>query len=167
MKKLYTIILILLGSISIAQPSINIGTDLKVGIFGTDNQYTTHDPIFNYEIKFEFQHDDTYMAVGHKYVNLSEKYVSFYFNLGHTFNLTGNCNGRNNIILIPQFEIGHLMRIDERTDSIPGVIYPQINLSARYRFNDNFAVGFKPYVQLSRDISRTFRYGGNIEIILL
>lgn len=149
------LILFLITTVSIAQ-SINIGTDAKILILGTDNQYTKHSAKFNIEAKIEYiDNNSNYIALGYKYVDLSKPYNAYYIDLGYSFQ-------NNKISIIPSLELGFLMR-DKQYNH--GCLYPQINTSLRYNL-EFIEVGFKGYLQYARDLpDRTFRYGGTIELI--
>lgn len=159
MKKNIFFAILLLSCISNAQVNLNIGVDPKIAIFGTDNQYTKHDALFNYELKLEvLTSKKHYFAIGHKFVNLSQKYNSYYVNIGKEYSLS------NRISVIPNIELGLLKR-KLTTSNNAGIIYPQINTSLRYNIGF-ISFGYKGYLQWSRDIGKTFRYGGVFEVTL-
>lgn len=158
-----TILSIVFFAFSISLPAqigVGFGTDVKILLFGTDNQYTEHDATFNYNIKVELiDGRNTYWAVGHKYVNLSNKYYTFYFNVGETIKLNDKWT------LIPQLEGGMLFR---RTITYNhGILYPQGNIAMRYNITKWLSVEGRGYLQLARDLQhRTFRYGGELAIVI-
>ena len=156
------IILLIIGGLAIAgaQININVGFDPKIAVLGTDNQFTKHDPLFNFEIKVEIYDDERhYFALGHKYVNLSSYYRSYYINIGKEIKVA------KNVLFIPNLELGLLVRDMNTQKAVAGVIYPQINTDVRYDFK-HFQLSWKPYLQYSRDIGKAFRYGSNIALII-
>jgi hypothetical protein len=157
MKSL-VIVLMLFTSLMSAQASFNFGYDAKIGVLGTDNQFTTHSGVANYEFKVEYiDGRNTYFAIGHKYVNLVEEYNSFYINFGQPYKLNEDWT------MIIAGELGMISR-KFSDGNAGGVFYPQFNTSFRYSLFKHVCVGAKGYVQLSRDIGKAFRYGGNFEL---
>lgn len=170
MKKLTLIILLILyNTISFAQLSINIGTDPKILFKGTDNQYATHKATANTEFKLEYYKEkyNTYLAVGYKYVNLSQTYEGYYINIGQKYQI-----GYSDFYWIPKFEAGvikrELVKVNERDNRhSPLYLYIGLNNSIRYKLNNTFELDTQGYVNLATDLpNRTFRYGGTISLII-
>jgi len=162
MKKVITTVFLFCVTLTYAQFSLNLGYDLKIGIIGTDNQYTTHDGVANYQIKVEFMDDrDHYFALGYKYVNLSEYYKALFLDIGKHFR-----NGK--FYIIPQLELGHIWRERAYLASNFGVLYGGLNLAGGFYITPSFAFEVQGYGQWARDLpDRTFRYGSNIAVIFI
>lgn len=158
----WTILLVFISSNLDAQVSINIGIDPKISTIGTDNQYTKHDALFNYNIRVEYiDGRGTYFSLGHKYVNLSAKYNSFYFAGGDTWNLNSDV-----WTMIPQVEVGMIYKGD-KIQYNHGVLYIQANLAMRYNILSWLSTELRGYVQLARDLpDRTFRFGSDVSLII-
>ena len=158
MKTKLLVALLLLGFTVNAQLKVNIGTDTKILLFGTDNQYTKHEPKLNFEVKLEyFDYKNHYFALGYKYVDLEQPYNAYFVNIGKELKLSDKFS------LIPNLELGLLMRDKQYNHSN---LYPQLNTSLRYDLNW-LEIGFKPYLQLARDLpNRNFRYGATTELII-
>lgn len=145
-----------------AQFGLNVGWDAKIGIFGTDNEYTDHDGVANYQVKAEYiDGRDTYFALGYKYVNLETPYRAAFANLGVQYTL----NESENLAFIPQLEVGQIHRGGKLFDN-HGAIYGQGNAVLRWYLSQALAFEGQGYLQLARDLpDRTFRWGGNIAIV--
>lgn len=148
--------LVLCLNISAQQYAIGIGTDLKILTLGTDNRYTTHSQRFNFVAKFEYIDDrNNYLAVGYSSVDLNIDYQSWWINIGKSFMFI------DNIFIVPQFEIGQIIR------NGPGIYYDisplfiASNTALRYRLFNKIIFETSFNLQLARDLpNRTFRYGG-------
>lgn len=171
MKKLLLTALLLIGLISNAQLQVNLGIDPKIAILGTDNQYTSHDALFNYEVKLEYlketinnPNNKIYFNVNYKFVNLEQKYHSIGFGIGYQ---TPRYLFNQKLLIVPQIQAERITR-DIYNGNRASVITLKGITSIRLPLdrNERLQLGFSPYVQWSRDIGKTFRYGSNVELII-
>jgi hypothetical protein len=159
--KIFLIIAIFSCLINFAQQfNIGVGSDFKILLFGTENEFTSHGARFNFTTKFEhITETGNYVSFGYTNTDLDVDYQAWYFSGGRQLKLLDKAT------FIPQFEIGQIIR------NGPGVAYDvaplfiAANAAFRYNIVANVIIEFALNLQLSRDLpDRTFRYGGLLSI---
>ena len=149
------------STLTAQQFNVSLGSDMKILIFGTDNQFTSHSASFNFVTKIEFiDTRNTYFAVGYTYADLTHSYDALYVNAGIKYNLLPKLD------IIPMLELGRIARNgpDQAFDVKP--LYVQVNIATRYQFLEKLYIDFALNFQLARDLpNRTIRYGGVLSLI--
>lgn len=153
-----------------AQVSLEVGTDPKIFILGTDNVYTKHDSVENFYVQLEAldRSNNVYVALGYQWVNLQQWYQAGYMNFGYKFDLFGN----EKLRVIPNFEFGGIYRqrypVDELDNrKIPVSVYTALNIPVRYQVSERIWVQGKGQLQHATDIEgRLFRYAGFVSVVI-
>lgn len=172
MKKTIGILIFTILSINLySQISINGGIDPKLAIFGTDNEFTTHDKLLNIHFKGEYhgRDGDIYFAIGAEYANLKQKYLAWFLNAGvpidfEVFNIP--------FVFTPQLEFGDIFREHvqfNQYDSIKwdDTYYYGVNIPIRYYITDKFGIEIEGSIDRASDLpKREWRYGGKLSIIV-
>ena len=146
---------------SAQQYSVSLGSDMKILIFGTDNEFTSHSAAFNYATKFVYIDErNNYLAIGYTYANLNASYDAWYITGGFKRKLY------KNLFYIPHLELGRIARNFAGTVNDVKPLYIQTNLSLRYDVTAALILDLTFNLQLARDLqNRTFRYGAVFSII--
>jgi len=169
-KRNRLVLLLLLVTVTVqSQLSVNIGFDPKIGLIGSDNQYTKHGRINNFHIKVEqLEQYNNYIALGIEYANLSEWYFAYYATGGKAFNLNDN----ETFKVLTTFEIGFIIRQLIKYDEFdrrgnPSYPYCGFNGALRYSVNDLLTIEMQEKVSLATDLPhRKLRYAGFVSIII-